>query len=68
MELNANTLDHALDFGHDIVPPHLAIKAMRANGYRHAQLCIGERMDTDRDLPGFGSVAEAFTNWEDVWS
>lgn len=21
----------------------------------------------DPDLPGFGSVAEAFTNWEDVW-
>ncbi|MFY1677383.1 DEAD/DEAH box helicase family protein [Streptomyces sp. WMMC905] len=22
----------------------------------------------DPDLPGFGDVAEAFTNWEDVWS
>lgn len=22
----------------------------------------------DTDLPGFGDVAEAFTNWEDVWS
>ena len=21
----------------------------------------------DRDLPGFGSVAESFTNWEDIW-
>ena len=21
----------------------------------------------DIDLPGFGDVAEAFTNWEDVW-
>jgi superfamily II DNA or RNA helicase len=22
---------------------------------------------TDPGLPGFGDVAEAFTNWEDVW-
>lgn len=22
---------------------------------------------TDPKLPGFGDVAEAFTNWEDVW-
>jgi len=21
----------------------------------------------DPDLPGFGSVADAFVNWEDVW-
>ncbi|MCY3568274.1 MAG: restriction endonuclease, partial [Chloroflexi bacterium] len=21
----------------------------------------------DRNLPGFGSVAESFLNWEDVW-
>ena len=21
----------------------------------------------DRDLPGFGSVAESFMNWEDIW-
>ena len=21
----------------------------------------------DRDLPGFGSVAESFMNWQDVW-
>ena len=21
----------------------------------------------DTELPGFGDIAEAFTNWEDVW-
>jgi hypothetical protein len=21
----------------------------------------------DTNLPGFGNIAEAFTNWEDVW-
>jgi hypothetical protein len=41
-----------------------AIRGPRAGGNKEAEIVTV----VDRGLPGFGSVAEAFNNWEDVWS
>lgn len=41
-----------------------AIRGPRAGGNAEAEIVTV----TDPELPGFGDVAEAFTNWEDVWS
>ena len=41
-----------------------AIRGTRAGGNAEADIVTM----TDTNLPGFGEVAEAFTNWEDVWS
>lgn len=40
-----------------------AIRGVKAGGNETAEIVTV----TDSELPGFGSVAEAFTNWEDVW-
>lgn len=40
-----------------------AIRGPRMGGTSH---CVIVTV-VDRDLPGFGSVAESFTNWEDIW-
>ncbi|MBD2069791.1 DEAD/DEAH box helicase [Leptolyngbya sp. FACHB-671] len=40
-----------------------AIRGVRAGGNETAEIVTV----IDSDLPGFGSVAEAFSNWEDVW-
>ncbi|MCT7973509.1 DEAD/DEAH box helicase [Laspinema olomoucense] len=40
-----------------------AIRGVKAGGNETAEIVTV----IDKDLPGFGSVAEAFTNWEDVW-
>ena len=40
-----------------------ATRGLRAGGNKEAEIITV----TDPDLPGFGSVAEAFQNWEDVW-
>lgn len=40
-----------------------AIRGIRAGGNKTAEIVTV----VDTDLPGFGAVAEAFTNWEDVW-
>ena len=40
-----------------------AIRGPRMGGTSH---CVIVTV-IDRDLPGFGSVAESFTNWEDIW-
>jgi superfamily II DNA or RNA helicase len=40
-----------------------ATRGMRAGGNNEAEIVTV----VDPDLPGFGSVAEAFKNWEDVW-
>lgn len=40
-----------------------ATRGARAGGNATAEIVTV----TDPDLPGFGSVAEAFSNWEDVW-
>ena len=40
-----------------------AIRGTRAGGNAEADIVTM----TDTRLPGFGEVAEAFTNWEDVW-
>lgn len=40
-----------------------AIRGIRAGGNETAEIVTV----IDSDLPGFGSVAEAFSNWEDVW-
>ena len=40
-----------------------ATRGLRAGGNEEAEIITV----TDPDLPGFGSVAEAFKNWEDVW-
>ena len=40
-----------------------ATKGTRAGGKDEAEIVTV----VDPDLPGFGSVAEAFKNWEDVW-
>jgi DNA repair protein RadD len=39
------------------------IRGPRAGGNSEAEIVTV----VDRNLPGFGSVASAFTNWEDVW-
>lgn len=41
-----------------------AIRGVRAGGNAEAEIVTV----TDPGLPGFGDVADAFTNWEDVWS
>lgn len=41
-----------------------AIRGKRVGGNTNAEIVTV----VDTGLPGFGSVAEAFTNWEDVWS
>lgn len=41
-----------------------AIRGVNAGGNRECEIVSV----TDPNLPGFGDVAEAFTNWEDVWS
>ncbi|EAR20266.1 DEAD/DEAH box helicase [Nitrococcus mobilis] len=41
-----------------------AIRGPRANGNHEAEIVTV----VDTTLPGFGSVAEAFANWEDVWN
>lgn len=41
-----------------------ATRGPRAGGNSDAEIVTV----TDPHLPGFGSVAEAFTNWEDVWN
>lgn len=40
-----------------------AIRGVKAGGNETAEIVTV----VDQDLPGFGSVAEAFSNWEDVW-
>ncbi|MEH1912325.1 DEAD/DEAH box helicase [Nostoc sp.] len=40
------------------------IRGVKAGGNETAEIVTV----VDSDLPGFGSVAEAFNNWEDVWS
>jgi DNA repair protein RadD len=41
-----------------------AIRGVRAGGNTIAEIVTV----IDPALPGFGAVADAFTNWEDVWS
>ena len=41
-----------------------ALRGPRAGGNRTAEIMTV----ADTGLPGFGSVAEAFTNWEELWS
>ena len=41
-----------------------AIRGPKANGNAEAEIWTV----IDQSLPGFGSVSEAFTNWEDVWT
>lgn len=40
-----------------------AIRGVKAGGNETAEIVTV----VDNQLPGFGSVAEAFSNWEDVW-
>ena len=40
-----------------------AIRGPRVGGNHAAEIITV----IDRDLPGFGDVAQAFSNWEDVW-
>ena len=40
-----------------------AIRGIKAGGNETAEIVTV----VDKNLPGFGSVAEAFKNWEDVW-
>ena len=40
-----------------------AMRGRRSGGNRTCQIYTV----VDTDLPGFGSVAEAFTNWEELW-
>ena len=41
-----------------------ATRGVRAGGNEQAEIIT----ITDPSLPGFGNVAEAFSNWEDVWN
>ena len=41
-----------------------AMRGTRAGGNRNAEILTV----TDTNLPGFASVTNAFTNWEDLWS
>ena len=41
-----------------------AMRGPRAGGNRRAEIMTV----ADTNLPGFGSVTDAFTNWEDLWS
>lgn len=40
-----------------------AIRGVKAGGNEEAEIVTV----IDTDLPAFGNVAEAFTNWEDIW-
>jgi hypothetical protein len=40
-----------------------AIRGLKAGGNATAEIVTV----VDSQLPGFGSVASAFQNWEDVW-
>ena len=40
-----------------------AIRGPKAGGNERAEIVTV----VDTALPGFGDVAEAFNNWEDVW-
>ena len=40
------------------------MRGPKAGGNKKAEIVTV----VDPDLPGFGSIAEAFTNWEDVWN
>jgi superfamily II DNA or RNA helicase len=40
-----------------------AIRGVRAGGNETAVIVTV----VDQGLPGFNSVADAFTNWEDIW-
>ena len=40
-----------------------AIRGPRMGGTEHCEIVTV----VDRDLPGFGDVAESFMNWEDIW-
>ena len=40
-----------------------AIRGIKAGGNEFAQVVT----IIDRELPGFNSVSDAFTNWEDIW-
>lgn len=40
-----------------------AIRGTRAGGNAFAEIVTV----VDQELPGFGTIAQAFTNWEDVW-
>jgi DNA repair protein RadD len=41
-----------------------AIRGPKASGNPEAEIITV----VDKDLPGFGTVAEAFANWEDIWT
>jgi superfamily II DNA or RNA helicase len=41
-----------------------AIRGPRANGNAEAEIVTV----VDKELPGFGTVADAFANWEDIWT
>ena len=41
-----------------------AMRGPRAGGNRNAEILT----ITDTNLPGFGSVTDAFTNWEELWT
>ncbi len=41
-----------------------AIRGPKAGGNAESEIVTV----VDRDLPGFGSVADAFCNWEDIWN
>ncbi|MDF0728434.1 DEAD/DEAH box helicase [Cytobacillus sp. S13-E01] len=41
-----------------------AIRGLKAGGNKEAEIVT----IVDKELPGFGSVAESFNNWEDVWN
>ena len=41
-----------------------AMRGPKAGGNSKAEILTV----ADTNLPGFGSVADAFTNWEDLWS
>jgi len=40
-----------------------AIRGIRAGGNKYAEIVTV----VDQQLPGFGSVSDAFNNWEDIW-
>jgi DNA repair protein RadD len=40
-----------------------AIRGEQSGGNKEAEIVTV----IDGDLPGFGNVADAFTNWDDVW-
>jgi len=40
-----------------------AVRGLRAGGNETAEIVTV----VDQNLPGFGSVSEAFNNWEDIW-